>query len=242
VDIIDGQPREFLFVPGTFEPLAMLDGTAQPDLYWNDSNGCPVRLIDRSGNTSWAAAFSSWGRLTDLRIAEKNNPIRLQGQYADAETGLHYNTFRYYDPKVGGFISQDPIGLFGGTNPYAYGPNVLTYIDPMGLMCKYMRKRRREIAKLAQTPGNKGIRTALTPRQLRQLGEDFVGEGHTIQRGRHGELWLISADNKRMFRTPTNKSNEFTRTGRQANFHQRTNVNQNWFDEGSVSNVHVDAK
>ncbi|MEE4688446.1 RHS repeat-associated core domain-containing protein, partial [Pseudomonas alliivorans] len=40
--------------------------------------------------------------------------MRFQGQYFDEETGLHYNTFRYYDPEVGRFITQDPIGLLGG--------------------------------------------------------------------------------------------------------------------------------
>jgi len=34
--------------------------------------------------------------------------LRLQGQYLDRETGLHYNTCRHYDPDVGRFISLDP--------------------------------------------------------------------------------------------------------------------------------------
>ncbi|WP_218656765.1 RHS repeat-associated core domain-containing protein, partial [Enterobacter cloacae] len=55
------------------------------------------------------------------------------GQYADGETGLHYNLFRYYDPQVGRFIVQDPIGLNGGWNLYQYAPNPLSWIDPWGL-------------------------------------------------------------------------------------------------------------
>ncbi|MED5609452.1 RHS repeat-associated core domain-containing protein, partial [Pseudomonas sp. JH-2] len=55
-----------------------------------------------------------------------------QGQYFDAETGLHYNTFRYYDPVVGRFVGQDPIGLGGGINIYLYGPNPFQWIDPLG--------------------------------------------------------------------------------------------------------------
>ena len=59
--------------------------------------------------------------------------IRLQGQYFDAETGLHYNTFRYYDPDIGRFTTPDPIGLNGGLNLYQYAPNPVSWIDPWGL-------------------------------------------------------------------------------------------------------------
>ncbi|EGH49518.1 hypothetical protein ALQ67_04545, partial [Pseudomonas savastanoi pv. glycinea] len=41
---------------------------------------------------------------------EVEQNLRFQGQYFDVETGLHYNTFRYYDPEIGRFITQDPIG------------------------------------------------------------------------------------------------------------------------------------
>ncbi|MDR2011974.1 MAG: hypothetical protein LBQ20_02765, partial [Rhodanobacter sp.] len=36
---------------------------------------------------------------------------------------MHYNTFRYYDPDIGRFATQDPIGLLGGLNLYQYAPN-----------------------------------------------------------------------------------------------------------------------
>ena len=67
-----------------------------------------------------------WGEPTD-------QAIRFQGQYFDHETGLHYNRFRYYDPDVGRFIHQDPIGLAGGANLYQYAPNPMSWTDPSGL-------------------------------------------------------------------------------------------------------------
>ena len=71
-----------------------------------------------------------------IEQAEDDRPIqnlRFQGQYFDEETGLHYNRFRYYDPDVGRFVSQDPIGLLGGDNLYQYAPNPSGWVDQLGL-------------------------------------------------------------------------------------------------------------
>ncbi|MGA9704568.1 RHS repeat-associated core domain-containing protein, partial [Pseudomonas sp.] len=63
-------------------------------------------------------------------IEEQN--LRFQGQYLDREIGLHYNTFRFYDPDVGRFTTPDPIGLLGGFNLYQYAPNPIGWVDPWG--------------------------------------------------------------------------------------------------------------
>ncbi|MFD1803598.1 RHS repeat-associated core domain-containing protein, partial [Mixta tenebrionis] len=70
--------------------------------------------------------------------------LRFAGQYFDHETGLHYTTFRYYDPKNGHFTQPDPIGLAGGLNQYAYAPNPLTWIDPLGLTDCSVKARKYE--------------------------------------------------------------------------------------------------
>ncbi|MFN7154222.1 MAG: RHS repeat-associated core domain-containing protein, partial [Acidovorax sp.] len=62
-----------------------------------------------------------------------HQPIRFQGQQLDHETGLHYNRFRYYDPMVGQYVTQDPIGLRGGTNKLVYPINPTIWVDPLGL-------------------------------------------------------------------------------------------------------------
>jgi RHS family protein len=60
-------------------------------------------------------------------------PFLFQGQYYDCETGLAYNRFRYYDPELGRYISEDPIGLAGGIKLYGYVEDSLSWIDPFGL-------------------------------------------------------------------------------------------------------------
>jgi len=66
-------------------------------------------------------------------VAEIDNPLRFQGQYYDAETGLHYNRHRYYNPNTGHFLTPDPIKLAGGLNHYQYVPNPTGWVDPLGL-------------------------------------------------------------------------------------------------------------
>ena len=103
-------------------------------LYHCDHRGLPLALVSINGKIEWAAEYDAWGN-----VLRENNPhnieqhIRLPGQQYDEETGLYYNRYRYYDPLQGRYITQDPIGLRGGWNPYAYPLNPVTDIDPLGL-------------------------------------------------------------------------------------------------------------
>ena len=66
-----------------------------------------------------------WGRLKEeTKVTDSaHQSFRLQNQYFDEETGLHYNFFRYYEPDAGRFVNQDPIELEGGFNVYQFAPN-----------------------------------------------------------------------------------------------------------------------
>jgi RHS repeat-associated protein len=79
--------------------------------------------------------YDAWGKVKRLPVDEVEQPLRLQGQYFDEETGLACNRFRYYDSHIGSFVSQDPLGMVAGENVYTYGPNVQGWIDPLGLAC-----------------------------------------------------------------------------------------------------------
>ena len=71
----------------------------------------------------------------DSNSVDFDLPLRLPGQYFDKETNLHYNYFRDYSPDIGRYIESDPIGLFGGTNPYLYADaNPVSKADAKGLL------------------------------------------------------------------------------------------------------------
>lgn len=76
-----------------------------------------------------------WGNCNFFEGHSLNEcPFRYQGQYEDEETNLYYNRFRYYSPKTGSYLLQDPIGLVGN-NPtlYGYVYDTNSWLDPFGL-------------------------------------------------------------------------------------------------------------
>ena len=77
--------------------------------FHTDHIGIPREMTDIHGNLLWYGEHTAWGRLKKNERVYKNThqPFRLQNQYYDRETGLHYNYFRYYEPETGRFISQD---------------------------------------------------------------------------------------------------------------------------------------
>ena len=124
----------------SYEPLAQVfdnakDGKQYLAYFHNDQIGIPREMTDIHGNLLWYGEYTAWGRLKkDERVYRNaHQPFRLQNQYYDEETGLHYNLMRYYEAETGRFVNQDPIGLLGGENLYSFAPNVQGWIDVWGL-------------------------------------------------------------------------------------------------------------
>lgn len=102
--------------------------------YLKDHLGAPWAVVSSSGSTLWEAAYDAFGKTTVL-TSEITSNLRFPGQYYDAETGEHYNFYRYYAPELGRYQRADPIGKVGGINSYLYaaGNSVLKF-DAYGLV------------------------------------------------------------------------------------------------------------
>ena len=111
--------------PDSYEPLAQIfdnakDGKHYLSYFHTDQIDIPREMTDKDGNLLWFGNYTGWGHLKEeTRVTDSAyQPFRLQKQYVDCETMLHYNFFRYYEPEAERFVNQDPIGLSGGDKLY----------------------------------------------------------------------------------------------------------------------------
>jgi YD repeat-containing protein len=74
----DQMPREYVYLPGTFEPFALIeDGTVY--YYNNDLNGLPQELFRPNGEIVWSATYDAMGRVDKILVDEVEQPLRMQG-------------------------------------------------------------------------------------------------------------------------------------------------------------------
>lgn len=146
--------RTYLYQPGgdderSYAPLARIDqllsdsGEVKETQFYHyqiDTAGTAVALTDEAGKIVWRGHYRAWGHpVTPVTLAGGEEwaesgvfqPLRYAGQYADDETALCYNGSRFYDPDAGRYVSPDRTGP-GGVSPYRYGPNPLTWCNPLG--------------------------------------------------------------------------------------------------------------
>ena len=146
-------PQATYFYDDAAKPVAVLyaangpyNASAQDKLVYlhTDHVGAVRRASDSDFSLTnrqvWSWESDPFGTTAPLQDPDGNGVqtvinLRFPGQYYDAESGLHYNGNRYYDPKMGRYISSDLIGLSGGINTYAYvGNNPISYVDLDGLL------------------------------------------------------------------------------------------------------------
>ncbi len=122
---------------GGFAPMqvAYKDGAGE-DVYdvHSDHLDTPRLLTDSAGTAVWREAHEAFGKAVLDPANTVTFNVRFPGQYFDAESGLHDNRFRTYDPGTGPYISADPIGQSGGVNVNQYASaNPVNRFDPLGL-------------------------------------------------------------------------------------------------------------
>jgi len=101
--------------------------------YHNDHLGTPQVLTDGQGEVVWRGDYRPFGEV-DVVVEQVGNNCRFPGQYFDTETGLHYNYYRYYDPKTGRYLRADPLGLLGEGFFYNLIKTTTNYIEKKLLM------------------------------------------------------------------------------------------------------------
>lgn len=135
IDASTGQTlREYVYVNGMQVALVDDTGTPEEETYFvhGDHLGTPQKITDVDQGVVWAGSYEPFGEVDEF-VAEIGNSIRFPGQFEDGETNLYYNYFRDNDPSTGRYIQSDPLGIFDGSNTYAYVyGNPINYKDPTG--------------------------------------------------------------------------------------------------------------
>jgi RHS repeat-associated protein len=127
--------RRFSYYPGVDRPhsLMMNSGTYY---YATDPTGSVSGLAEFTGAASVTHRYryDVWGKPQGGVTEATPNPIRFKARWWDEDTGLADFRSRWYDPEIGRFISEDPIGLAGGINVYRFvGNNPVSGWDPFGM-------------------------------------------------------------------------------------------------------------
>ena len=131
----------WVYEEGSYVPVAKLQNGERYTII-SDYMGRPVEAYDSYGTVVWQTDYDIYGNLRNRKGIRDFIPFRQLGQYEDDETRLYYNRFRYYDPRIGNYIRQDPIRL-AGNNPtlYGYVEDCYKLFDLFGLDCKANKKQ-----------------------------------------------------------------------------------------------------
>ena len=130
VAVVKGKKHYFVHTDHLNAPRAISDAGGVVVWTW-DSDPFGADIADKSGAALFDKGVNEDPDQDGVNFVYN---LRLPGQYFDKGAKLNHNGFRDYDPKLGRYVESDPIGLWGGLNPYTYvSNNPLRYIDPLGL-------------------------------------------------------------------------------------------------------------
>ena len=113
------------------EPFVRTSSTGQ-EFYHTDALGSVLALTDQTGAVQTRYRYDPFGNT--MVTGTSTNPFQYTGRENDG-TGLMFYRARYYSPTLQRFISEDPIGILGDLNFYAYVTNnPVSFVDPYGLV------------------------------------------------------------------------------------------------------------
>lgn len=123
-------------------------------------------MTNASATVTLTREYDPWGNLLQGSTAAG---YAFTGREWDSETGLYYYRARYYDPRSGRFLSEDPVGLRDGPNRYTYVHNApVNATDPFGLTTQDCLDRAfrnlYECASQASQAGCAGVRGTMQER------------------------------------------------------------------------------
>jgi len=146
----------YIYLPSANGPVpiaAVINGNTYA--VHSDHLNTPRRLSNDASQPVWQWRYSAFGEEEPTTAARRfTGPetvpstgatsatavtfnLRYPGQYADAESGTFYNSYRTYIPTIGRYTQSDPIGLSGGWNRFGYvDGNPLRFVDPKGLQAE----------------------------------------------------------------------------------------------------------
>ena len=229
---------------GTDGPARQTAQAKIAEVYYfhTDQVGLPEELSNSQGQLVWQATYKTWGntQAEEWKLVEadggrvhsldagdqpqneaRQQNLRFQGQYLDRDTGLHYNTFRYYDPDIGRFISPDPIGLEGGINLGSYSPNPIGWIDPWGWSCAS-----------TNLPQLRGKSVAFVEKILSRAGFTRTNPSNASNR-----TWRHSDGSEVRVHQHGNRNPSGYRSGNNAHVHKQDSAGQQLNDRGQVRPV-----
>jgi RHS repeat-associated protein len=125
-------PTANLLTGGVDERFTRTSAT-ETDNYLTDALGSTLELTDATGATEEQYSYGPYGILS-ASGGSTTNSYAYTGREFDG-LGIDYYRARYYNPTTGRFLSEDPIGLAGGFNLYAYAQDSPTNrVDPSGCL------------------------------------------------------------------------------------------------------------